>query len=158
MNLLVAVFDDAATAYEARQAVRDLERQIFVAVEDAVVISRDAAGTTHVANEIAGDVRAGGRVGALAGLLLGIGVPVLGLALGAAGGALPARRAQRGLDEAFVHALEAELQPGTSALAVIVLDANPVALRVALDPFRGRMIQTRIDPELAEQVQNALKP
>lgn len=158
MELLVVVFDDAETAHEARQAIRDLERQMFVAVEDAVVISRDAAGNTRVADELAGDVRAGGRVGALAGLILGIGAPVLGLALGAAGGALPARHAQRGLDEAFVQALEAELQPGTSALAVVLLDANPAALRAVFEPLRGRIIQTRVDPALAEQVRDVLKP
>lgn len=76
MQLLVAVFDNPETAHEARSAVRDLERQLFVAVEDAAVISRDA---------------------------------------------------------------------------------NPAALRAALEPFRGRAIQTRVDPELAEQLRDVLK-
>jgi uncharacterized membrane protein len=156
MNLLVAVFDDAETAHEARQAIRDLERQIFVAVEDAVVISMDADGNTRVADELEGDVKVGARIGSLAGLVLGVGIPGLRLAL-SGGGALHAKLAHRGLDEAFVHALEAELQPGTSALAVVFLDANPAALRAVLEPLRGRVIQTRIDPDLAEQLRNVLK-
>lgn len=157
MQLLVAVFDNPETAHEARSAVRDLERQLFVAVEDAAVISRDATGRTWLADEAEGDVKAGARVGALAGLLVGVGVPFLGLAVGAGGGGLQARLAHRGLDEAFVRALEAELRPGTSALAIVFLDANPAALRAALEPFRGRAIQTRIDPELAEQLRDVLK-
>lgn len=152
MQLLVAVFDDPVTAHEARRAVRDLERQLFVAVEDAAVISRDVAGRTRVAAEAEGDVRAG----ALAGLLIGISAPFLGLVTGA-GWALHARLARRGLDEAFVQALEAALRPGTSALAVVFLDANPVALLAALEPFRGRALQTRIDPVLAEQLRDVLK-
>jgi uncharacterized membrane protein len=157
MQLLVAVFDNPETAHEARSAVRDLERQLFVAVEDAAVISRDATGRTWLADEAEGDVKAGARVGALAGLLIGFGAPALGIAMGAAGGALPARSAHRGLDDGFVQALEAKLQPGTSALAIVFLDANPAALRAALEPFRGRAIQTRVDPELAEQLRDVLK-
>jgi uncharacterized membrane protein len=156
MNLLVMVFDNSAVAHNARRAVRDLERQMFVAVEDAVVISRDAAGRSIVENEMEGDVSTGARVGGLAGLLIGLGAPVLGLALGAAGGALPAKLAHHGLDEEFVRALEAELRPGSSALAVVFLDANPAALRAVLEPFGGQAIQTRVDPELAEQLRDVL--
>jgi uncharacterized membrane protein len=116
MNLLVMVFDNSAVAHNARRAVRDLERQMFVAVEDAVVISRDAAGRSIVENEMEGDVSTGARVGGLAGLLIGLGAPVLGLALGAAGG----------------------------------------ALRAVLEPFGGQAIQTRVDPELAEQLRDVL--
>lgn len=156
-NLLVITFPDAESAQRARDAVRGLERQGLMKLEDAAVLSRDAEGKTHVHNEFDRSAAVGAGAGALVGLVLSFGFPLLGLALGAGGGALTAKALDRGLDKRFVGEVEAALQPGTSALAVVFTDANAAALRGALEPYEGRIYQTTIDPETAEQLRSALK-
>lgn len=156
-QLLVMTFDELESAKQARRALNDLQKQRRVSVEDAAVISRDTSGKTHVHNEVDGDVKLGAGVGALVGLVLGFGFPLLGLALGAGGGALVGKLADRGLDTSFVREVEAALQPGASALAVVFTNADPAALRAALQPFGGRIYETTISPELADQLRSALK-
>lgn len=156
-QLLVVTFDDMATAQQARRAVHDLQKQEQASLLDAAVISRDADGQTHIHNEVDSDVKLGAGVGSVVGLVLSFGFPLLGLAVGAAGGALTGKLANRGLDKKFVHEVEQALQPGTSALAVVFADANPAALRAALDPFKGQIYQTTLDTETADQLRSALK-
>lgn len=156
-QLLVVIFDEAETAKEARRAVRGLQRSGLASVRDAAVITRDAEGKTSVDNEIDSDVKLGAGVGAMVGLVVSFAFPVLGLALGAGGGALVGKLADRGLDGSFVREVEAELRPGASALAVVFADAAPEGLRGALEPFKGRIFQTTLDPQVEAELERVLK-
>jgi uncharacterized membrane protein len=156
-QLLVVIFDEVETAKQARRAVQDLQRRGLTVIRDAAVVTRDAEGKTKVHNEIDGDVKIGAGVGAVVGLLLSFSFPLLGLALGVGGGALVGKLADRGLDSSFVREVEAELQPGSSALAVVLSDVSPEGLRAALEPFKGRVYETTLAPELADQLENVLK-
>jgi uncharacterized membrane protein len=60
------------------------------------------------------------------------------------------------VDPDFVRDVTADLQPGTSALFV-VLSGNPSALVAALEPFKGTVRQTTLDPELETSLNEALK-
>lgn len=157
-NFLVIVFPDLASAQQARQAIRGLERQGLLALEDAAVMSRDTDGKTRIHNEADRSVKLGAGAGAAVGLVLSFGFPLLGLAIGAGGGALTAKLLDRGLDKKFVAGVERALQPGSSALALVITSAEPAALRGALEPFHGTLYETTLDPELATALRRALEP
>jgi uncharacterized membrane protein len=156
-NLLVMTFPDAAVASEARKTVRDLERRGLLSLEDAAVISRDASGATSVNNEVDRSIKIGAGVGAMVGLIFSFSFPLLGLAIGAGGGALTGRALDRGLDKSFIAEVEAALQPGTSALALVMNSADPTALRAALEPLAGAIYETTLDPSLEEELRRALQ-
>jgi uncharacterized membrane protein len=156
-NLLVMTFPDVAGASEARETVRDLERRGLIKLEDTAVISRDASGATRVNNEVDRSIKIGAGVGAMVGLIFSFSFPLLGLAIGAGGGALTGKALDRGLDKSFIAEVEAALQPGTSALALVMNSADPTALRAALEPLAGAIYETTLDPSLEEELRRALQ-
>ena len=66
-------------------------------------------------------------------------VPILGMAMGAAFGAMGGALADVGIDDDFIDSLRSEIQPGTSALFVLTSGA---VLDKVHDAFRD------MDPEL----------
>lgn len=156
-NLLVITFPTTDAAQRARDAVRGLERQGLVGLEDAAVISRDADGKTSTHNEIDRSVSIGAGAGAFVGLILSFGFPLLGLAVGAGGGALTGKALDRGLDKTFVEEVEGALQPGSSALCLVLTSASAPALRGALEPFEGKIYETTLDSDLTEELRRALQ-
>lgn len=156
-SLLVMTFPDVAVAAQARETVRDLERRGLLKLEDAAVISRDASGATKVHNEVDRSIKIGAGVGAMVGLLLSFSFPLFGLAVGAGGGALTGKVLDRGLDKSFIAEVEAALQPGSSALALVLNSADPTALRAALEPLAGAIYETTLDPSLEAELRRALQ-
>lgn len=49
-----------------------------------------------------------------------------------------------------------KLQPGTSALFVIVREGNPDLAIAALKPYKGTVLQTTLPPEAEEEVRRIL--
>ena len=97
-------------------------------------------------------------VGALLGLMLGMFMfPVAGLLIGAGGGALIGRFMDFGVDGKFVKEVSESIQPGTSALFVLVREANPDVVRAILAEHHGKVLHTTLSPEAEENLQNALK-
>ncbi len=61
-----------------------------------------------------------------------------------------------GVDGDFVKDVSASLQPGTSALFVVVHDANPAVVRAVLEEHHGKVIQTTLSSEAEENLRKAL--
>jgi uncharacterized membrane protein len=55
--------------------------------------------------------------------------------------------ADLGIQKSFVKEVSEALQPGNSALFVIVRDANPNAAIAALKPYKGTVYHTSLDSE-----------
>jgi uncharacterized membrane protein len=155
-NVAVVTFDNLHEAAELRQTLRNLQKQGLVEVEDAAVIMRDSEGQVKVDNETSHGVKVGAGAGALAGLFVAFLFPVVGMAVGAAGGALVAHFMDLGIDQQFVKDVTASLQPGSSALLVVVNSADPSAVRGALGPYQGTVYQTSLDPEAEATLREAL--
>ena len=156
-NLIVMTFNTPNEASKVRETLRDLERAGRISLDDAAVIRKDADGKLTVDDEVDRGVKVGAIGGGLLGLLLSFMFPLAGIVIGAVGGALAGRMADLGIDQQFVQDVSASLQPNSSALFVIVRDADPSVAIAALEPYQGTLYHTTLDPSVEEELRNALK-
>lgn len=155
-SLIVLTFDNPDEAQTIRQQLRDLEKQGEVKMEDAAVLSKDEHGKIHVVNETDKTVLVGGVAGGALGLLLFALFPIAGIAIGAGAGALVAGTLDRGVDKKFVKEVSEELTPNSSALFIIMNEANVNATLATLRQHTGKVYQTNLSPELEELLHQAL--
>jgi uncharacterized membrane protein len=149
-------FDKQHEARELRKTLGKLEKDGLLDVEDAAVIVRDAGGKVHVDDETSHSTMVGAGAGGLAGIMLLWMFPVVGIALGAVGGAMVAHYLEMGIDKQFVKDVTASLKPGTSAILVVVNSSEPAAVRAALAPYKGTLFQTTLDTEAENSLREAL--
>jgi uncharacterized membrane protein len=159
-DLIVLTFEDAGEAAAVRRAFSDLDSHGGASVIDSAVISRDAAGELHAEEQIASGTKTGALAGGALGLLLGVWFPPVGLALAVGGGAAAGAWLGHDLggyvDKEFVSEVEAALTPGSSALFLLLGEANTAAVAGALRAHRGRVYQTTLDPEAEDSIKRAL--
>lgn len=157
-QLIVIKFDDPDQAGQVRQALREQEKRGLIKMEDAEVVVRDAEGKIERKGETDRGVKIGAVGGGLLGLMLGmVFFPIAGLLVGAVGGALVGKSLGLGVDKKFVKDVGDALTPGTSALFIIVREANARALFGAIEPFQGTLLQTTLSTEDEETLRRALK-
>lgn len=156
-DLVVVTFSGPGDGIAALARVRDLERTAGLKVDDTAVVEKAADGKVQVRNEVDSGVKSGALGGGVLGLLIGgLFFPVVGLAIGAIGGALVGRSLEHGIDPAFVRDVTSELGPGTSALFVVT-SGGASALVTALRPFEGKVYQTTLPPETERALEEALR-
>jgi uncharacterized membrane protein len=154
-DLIVLVFDDEHQAGEALAALRRMEKEGAIHFEDTAVLVKDQKGKVHAKNEVSSATETGAVGGALLGLLLTFMFPGVGLAIGALGGAAVGALLGEGVDRDFVKDLSKSMQPGTSALFVLIKHAVPAVIDV-LKPFKGTVYQTTLNEDLEERLQRAM--
>ncbi|MFN8474762.1 MAG: DUF1269 domain-containing protein [Anaerolineae bacterium] len=155
-DLLVIVFDDLDEARQARDAVRAVQKEKKLNLDDAAVIVKDASGKVHVDGEVDRGVKFGLGVGTAIGLALMLVFPPAALVIGVVTGGVVGRLAGEHVDKKFVQEVSDALKPGSSALFLIIRADSPAdspeALRAALAPFKGEIYQTNLSPELEEKL------
>ena len=157
-HLIVIKFDDPDEAGKVRETLRSVQHGDYLSLDDSAVVVRDEEGKVHVKNEVDRGVKVGAVGGGLLGLLLaGIFFPVGGLIVGAIGGALVGKAFDTGIDQKFVKQVTEELQPGTSAIFILVRQANPNVALAALKPYKGTVYSTTLPPEDEEELRHILK-
>ena len=154
-NLVVITFDNEEEAGKVREALK--AQSANISLDDSAVVVKDAEGEIHVKNEVDRGVAVGALGGGALGLLIGgLLFPVGGLVLGALGGALVGKMLDMGVDKKFVDDVGEHLQPGTSALFVLVREVNPNVALAALRPYKGKVIQTSLPPEAEAELRRIL--
>jgi uncharacterized membrane protein len=156
-QLIALTFANQEDATRARDALHQLERDGRLSLYDAAVISKNDAGELSIRDEIDRDVKIGAGLGGALGLLFSWAFPLVGLVVGGAGGAMVGKLLDRDIDRQFIQELGGAVQPGGSALAVLVREAEADALRAALTPFTGTVYQTTLDTDLEDQLRRALR-
>ena len=162
MATLVAIgYADEATAERARDTVRQLESELIIQADQVASINRDLDGKYHVHTSHGGASAGGGAWwGGFWGFLFGLlfFIPFFGLALGAGMGALFGHFGEKGIDKAFQEQVRDHLQPGTSALFMIIEQATPDKAIAALQQYGGTVIKTSLSDEDTKKLQDALQP
>ena len=156
-SLVVVSFDNPDEAEQVLETLKGQSKYGNISFDDTAVVSKDADGKVHVKNNVSHGTMTATGVGALLGLLLGLFLfPIGGILLGAGGGAIVAKFMDLGIDGKFVDQVRDSLEPGTSALFVLVRDADPAVVRAALEGHHGTVIQTTLSAEAEENLKKAL--
>ena len=162
MATLVAIgYPDQGTAEQARETVARLEADLVVQADQVASISRDPEGKYHVHTSHGGaSAGAGAWWGGFWGFLFGLlfFIPFAGLALGAGMGALFGHFGEKGIDKAFQEQVRDYLQPGTSALFMVIEQVTPDKAIAALQQYGGTVIRTSLSEEDTRKLQAALTP
>jgi len=133
-RLLAVVFDTESKAYEAKQALHELDRNHLISVFDQAIVARNADGSATV-RQIDGPT----PVRALAGTILGALIGLLGGPVGAGIGAAVGLAAGSTMDvsdaricEDFVEDVREKLTPEKFALVAEISESsmNPVDARM----------------------------
>jgi len=147
-NLVVLAFETEDGALEMRDAMVTLQKQHIVELEDAAVVIRRADGKVKVKQAVS-LVGQGALGGAFWGMLIGIIflMPWLGLAMGALGGALGGKMADTGVDDEFIKEVGEKIEPGHSALFLLIRSATQDKLEEELKGYHATIIQTSLSNE-----------
>ena len=162
MATLVAIgYPDQGTADQARETVQRLESELIIQADQVAAISRDLEGKYHVHTTHAGASTAGGAIwGGFWGLLFGLlfFIPFAGWAMGAGMGALLGHLGKKGIDETFQQQVRDHVQPGTSALFMVIEQVTPDKAIAGLQQYGGTVIRTSLSEEDTKKLQDALQP
>lgn len=158
MATLVAIgYPDESTAAAAAEEATRLARDLIIQPDAIAVVRRDAQGKFHTTtshHSVAGGTSWGMFWGLLFGLLFF--VPFLGMAIGAGLGALMGKVEKSGIDKEFQRRIREMLQPGTSALFLIVEKATPDKAVAALSRYGGTVLKSSLSAEAEAELQEAL--
>ena len=155
---LVAIgYQDETTASLAAEEVKRLSAELIIEPDAVAVIVRDKEGKyhTHTSHHMVGG---GATWGMFWGLLFGMlfFIPVLGMAVGAGMGALMGKVTKSGVDKAFQDQVRGLLQPGTSALFLMVEKVTPDKAVDAMSKYGGTVLKSSLSKEAEAELQDAL--
>lgn len=131
--LVVAVFNDEQTAWDAVVTASNVAAQGQLGLHDACLVVRADDGKVHKRETHDISTTKGGWYGGAWGLLGGaiIGFPLAIAAAGAGIGAYMARRRDLGITEEFEAAVAERLDPGKSAAVVLVDELQAAEIETA---------------------------
>ncbi len=156
-NLVVIEYEDKYKAEEMRLKLIKMQKEYLIDLDDAVVAVRDEKGKIKLHQSInltGAGAASGGFWGALVGLLFLN--PLLGMAVGATAGAVSGALTDVGINDNFMKELATGLQPGNSALFVLVRKANPERVLEEVQGSGGKILKTSLTHEDEAKLQAAL--
>jgi uncharacterized membrane protein len=158
MATLIAIgYPDETTAAAAADETERLAHDLIIQPDAIAAVRRDAAGKFHTTTShhpVAGGTSWGMFWGFLFGLLFF--VPLLGMAVGAGLGAVMGKLEKSTIDKNFQQQVRDMLQPGTSALFLIVEHVTPDKAIASLSRFGGTVIKSSLSEEAEAELQAAL--
>ncbi len=158
MSELIAIgYPDETTADEAAHEAERLARDLIIEPDAIAVIVRDTDSKYHV-HTSHNPVGSGASWGMFWGLLFGLlfFVPVFGIAIGAGLGALMGKVAKTDIDRQFQDQVRGMIQPGTSALFLMVEKVTPDKAIDVMSKYGGTVLKTSLSKEGEKELQDAL--
>ena len=158
MAELIAIgYDDETTAAAAADEVYRLSKDLIIQPDAVAVIVRTADGKYKVTTNHH-PVGSGATWGMLWGMLFGLlfFVPVLGMAVGAGMGAVFGKIEKSGISKEFQSQVRDMVQPGTSALFLVVEKVTPDKAVEALSRYGGTVLKSSLSKNAEHELQDAL--
>ncbi|KUG19996.1 hypothetical protein ASZ90_010283 [hydrocarbon metagenome] len=158
-DLVVIAYDDESTAYRVRDRLVSLTREHVIELEDLVVVVHHKDGKTEI-KQSADLVGMGALSGAFWGLLIGLifFMPIFGLAIGAIAGAIGGRLADYGIDDKFIKEVAETVQPGNSAVFLLIRKMTPEKVIDAIREYPGSVIKTSLSSDEEANLRDAFGP
>ena len=147
-DIVVLAFDNETGAYDMQSAIKRLQKDRLLELDDAAIVVRKKDGKAKVthASDLVG---VGALGGAFWGMLIGLifWMPFLGMAVGAASGAIVGKFADVPLKKKFIKEVTETVKPGNSALFLLVRKATPDKVLEELKGFKCKVLQTSLSKE-----------
>jgi uncharacterized membrane protein len=147
-QMVVFAFKDETGAGQMRDELKDLQQQHLITLSDAAVAVRRQDGKVKV-KQATSLVGVGALGGAFWGMFIGLlfWMPWLGLAIGAASGAVAGALSDTGVDDEFIKEVGNAIEPGQSALFLLVDQWTEDKVLDRLTGFDAKVLQTSLSKE-----------
>jgi uncharacterized membrane protein len=144
-DLIAIGYPDQATALSAMDETERLQKELVIQADAVAAIIRNQEGKIRVVTNHH-MVGAGATWGMFWGMLFGMlfFVPFFGMALGAGMGALMGKVSKNAVDKQFESQVREMLQPGTSALFMVVEKVTPDKAVEALSKYGGTVLKSSL--------------
>jgi len=158
-DLIVIAYDDEETGRQAFAALAAMQKVHTITLEDAAFAVKDAKGKIKVKQTLENQFTGASVVwGSFWGLLIGLLFlsPIFLGVIGALIGAVLGKTTDLGIDNKFIKEVGNSLDPGGSALFMLIAQAAPDKAVAQMQPFGGRIFQTSLAKEDEEKLKAAL--
>jgi uncharacterized membrane protein len=158
-DLIVITYDEEETGRQAFAVLADMQKMQIISLEDAALAVKDAKGKVKVKQTLENQYTGASAVwGGFWGLLIGLLflTPVFLGIVGALLGAALSKTADLGIDNKFIKEVGNSLNPGGSALFLLVVKVTPDKALEQLQQFGGTVFQTSLSHEDEEKLKAAL--
>lgn len=155
-ELVVLGFDGRDTADGVLDNFREMQERGIIRLQDVVVAKRGQSTNVDIHQTDARRGRyaaAGAGVGVLAGWL--IGGPIGAAAVGTIGTIVGALR-DRGIDDGFIQEVSESLKPESSAIFLLIQEADGPRVLEELKPFHAIVVHTTLTGEQERTLREGL--
>lgn len=153
-------FDKTSRAEEVLLNLVHLAKEGEISLTDAVVVYKGEDAKVHVRQTVDVTPQRGAMSGALWGLLVGslFGPAgfIIGAGAGAASGGLMGKLVDVGLDDGWVKEVAEWIDPGTSALLILVSDQVRPVVMAELGRFEGKVLYCTFPDAVRSELELAL--
>lgn len=160
-ELVARVYDSPGGAQQALDFVQDLQRRKTLKILNSALLVKNKDGDVTLEERGDLDAKQGRLFGAITGGLVGlVGGPVgvvVGALAGAGVGGLAAKWIDMGFSDSFLVGLQERLQPGSSALILLVEHEWAKGLADALADTGGTFFQQSLTDGLVAQLEREAK-
>jgi uncharacterized membrane protein len=161
MSTLIAItYDTADKASQALEKLGELQKMKLVTLEDAAIAVKDQKGKVKVTQTLEKMQTGSAAIwGGFWGLLIGLLflAPIFWGLFGALMGALFSKGADLGIDNKFIKDVGDSLDPGQSALFILVVEATGDKVLPEMAKFGGTVYQTSLSNEDEATLKQALE-
>lgn len=156
--LVAIVYQDEFRAAEVLASVRRLQSAYLIDLADAVCVTRDKPDGKIKLHQSVNLTAAGAVSGAFWGTLVGLIflMPFAGMAVGAAAGAISGKLSDYGIDDNFIKSLSQKMQPGSSAIFMLIRSVTMDKVEPELAKFGGELLYTNLSHDVQAELEKAL--
>lgn len=159
-DLIAITYADEASGRGAFEELDRLQKMEVLTLEDAALAIKDQKGKVKVKQTLENAHSGSAAVwGGFWGLLIGLLflAPIFWGLMGALLGAIMGKATDLGIDNKFIKEVGDSLDPGGSALFMLVVKVTPDKVLPELQKFGGTVYQTSLSNEDEEKLKKALE-
>ena len=158
-DLIAITYEDEQTAFDALDKLGELSKMQLITLADAAVAVKDQKGKVKVKQTLENMATGSSATwGFFWGLLIGLLflAPIFWGLFGALMGVIMGKTRDLGIDNKFIKEVGESLDPGQSALFMLVVDVTPDKVLDEMRQFGGTVFQTSLSKEDEAALKEAL--